>query len=236
MARPAVGGSASPHGRIEPPRAARGAQSRQGCPEEAQGPSSGPAEGGRLTRRAHRTDPVAQAPVEPRVDGHPPAEGTAASSTARTRHAHCAYTACTLRAHCMHTARTLHVLCMYTACALGVVAPALADADRKERRQVVGAGDGVQAAGEDAAEAHREQLRVPRNRNRARLPRSGKPRRRQAVRGCSPQPRRETQVRKAARGRDARGEQQQLEPGVAVSHRTPWLHAAWLAGELRCSP
>ena len=107
----APGGSASPHGRVEPPRAARGAQSRQGCPEEVQGPSSGPAEGGRLTRRAHRADPVAQAPVEPRVDGHPPAEGMVASRTARTLHAHCAYTACTLRVHCMCTGRSLTSAC-----------------------------------------------------------------------------------------------------------------------------
>ena len=262
-----------------------------------------------MTMLAHRADAVAQAPVEPRVDGQPPAEETAASEvrvrarakgraresdikrsppspplqyrlvlerdgraprpapvsrpfprtttpprpavalaclrrhrpsalpppswaplappcttrTARTLHVDCAHTACTPHAHRMHTA------CACTLHALGGFSPALADADRKERRQVVGASDGVQAAGEDATEAHREQLRVPRNLHQrgARLPRSGQPRWRHAVRGCSPQPRREAQVRKAARGRDARGEQQQLEPGVAVSHRTPWLHAAW---------
>ena len=35
--------------------------------------------GGVLTMLAHRADAVAQAPVEPRVDGQPPAEETAAS-------------------------------------------------------------------------------------------------------------------------------------------------------------
>jgi hypothetical protein len=53
--------------------------SRQARPEEAQGPR-----GGTLSMLAHRTDPVAQPPVEPCVDGHPPAEETAASE-ARVR-------------------------------------------------------------------------------------------------------------------------------------------------------
>ena len=163
----------------------------------------------------------------------PPSLGLASTVLGPSRPARlCALHA--LRVHSMSTARTPHAHRMHTACActlhaLGGFSPALADADRKERRQVVGASDGVQAAGEDATEAHREQLRVPRNLHQrgARLPRSRQPRWRHAVRGCSPQPRREAQVRKATRGRDARGEQQQLEPGVAVSHRTPWLHAAW---------
>ena len=82
--------------------------------------------------------------------------------------------------------------------------PSPPDADRQQRREVIRACDGVEAAREDAAYAHWDHLGVPSNRHR---------------RGCagawvpdvarSPQPRGEAQVvREATRAGHAHGEQQ----------------------------